>query len=204
MTGPARRILLSGWSLALLVGAAVFGNAVFLQQARHPAPLFATRADSAAAEARIDQALVTEIQRQLQARGLYRGEIDGIAGAETRLAIRTFERERGLPDRGEATDGFLATLVTSPDVSLEKSAPRAASEQTEPHAEAHAEPDPRLAEVQAALSRAAYGPVNADGLFGPQTRDAIMRFQLDEGLPVTGKIDETLVDRLKAIGALGA
>jgi peptidoglycan hydrolase-like protein with peptidoglycan-binding domain len=58
--------------------------------------------------------------------------------------------------------------------------------------------------VQAALSRAAYGPLNVDGRPGPQTRDAIMRFQLDEGLPVTGKLDDALVKKLKAVGALGA
>ena len=193
---PVRRILLTGWSLGLLCGAAIVGNAIFMQAGRHPAPLFATREPSAIDQGSSDPALVTDIQRALAARNLYRGAVDGIAGPETRLAIRTFERNWGLPTRGEPTEALLATLATSPDVAVAKSGP-ADPDPVEA-------PDPRLAEVQAALSRAAYGPLNVDGLPGPQTRDAIMRFQLDEGLPVTGKIDDTLVKKLKAVGALGA
>lgn len=193
-----RRTLLTGWSLGLLSGAAVVGNAVFLQTGKHPAPLFATRGGSATTDEAVDRTLVTEIQRELSARGLYRGPLDGILGPETRRAIQTFEAEREMPMRGAATEAFLATLATSSHAVLAKTA-------QEPDVqEAEAEPDPRLAEVQAALSRAAYGPVNADGVFGPRTRDAIMRFQLDEGLPVTGKVDDALVDRLKTVGALGA
>ena len=193
---PVRRMLMTGWSFGLICGAAIVGNAIFMQAGKHPAPLFATREPSATDQNTRDPALVTDIQRALAARKLYRGAVDGIAGPETRLAIRTFERNWGLPTRGEPTEALLATLATSPDVVIAKSAP--------------AEPDPveapdqRLAEVQAALSRAAYGPLNVDGLPGPQTRDAIMRFQLDEGLPVTGRIDDTLVKKLKAVGALGA
>jgi peptidoglycan hydrolase-like protein with peptidoglycan-binding domain len=189
-------MLLTGWSFGLLCGLAIVGNAIFMQAGKHPAPLFSTREPSGTDQNAGDPFLVTEIQQALAARNLYRGAVDGIAGPETRLAIRTFERNWGLPARGEPTEALLATLTTSPDVAIARSAP-ADPDPVEA-------PDPRLAEVQAALSRAAYGPLNVDGLPGPQTRDAIMRFQLDEGLPVTGKIDDTLVKKLKAVGALGA
>jgi peptidoglycan hydrolase-like protein with peptidoglycan-binding domain len=191
-----RRILLTGWSFGLLCGAAIFANAIFMQAGKHPSPLFATREASVSDQNAGDPLLVTDIQRALAERRLYRGPIDGIAGPETRLAIRTFERNWGLPVQGAPTEALLATLATSPGVVV------AATEPADP--DPVVAPDPRLAEVQAALSRAAYGPLNVDGLPGPQTRDAIMRFQLDEGLPVTGKIDDTLVKKLEAVGALGA
>ena len=65
-----------------------------------------------------------------------------------------------------------------------------------------AEPDPQLMAVQVALSRSAYGPLPADGLMGPQTHDAIARFQSDHDLPVTGEYSEALILDLRAIGAI--
>jgi peptidoglycan hydrolase-like protein with peptidoglycan-binding domain len=56
--------------------------------------------------------------------------------------------------------------------------------------------------VQRALALAAYGPVGVDGFVGPQTREAIMRFQRDHNLPVTGEISDSLVIELRAAGAL--
>ena len=67
---------------------------------------------------------------------------------------------------------------------------------------AAAEPDERVAVVQDALARSAYGPLTADGVFGPQTRDAILRFQRDHGLPLTGAISDALVVELRAAGAI--
>ena len=67
---------------------------------------------------------------------------------------------------------------------------------------AAAEPDERVAMVQDALARSAYGPLTADGVFGPQTRDAIIRFQRDHGLPLTGAISDALVVELRAAGAI--
>ena len=73
-----------------------------------------------------------------------------------------------------------------------------------PPAAAEAAPasDPLLATIQKALARAAYGPVEADGFMGPQTHDAIMRFQRDHNLPVTGEVSDALVVELRAAGAL--
>lgn len=56
--------------------------------------------------------------------------------------------------------------------------------------------------VQNALALSAYGPINADGVVGPETRTAIMRFERDHNLPVTGEISESLVLELRAAGAM--
>lgn len=65
-----------------------------------------------------------------------------------------------------------------------------------------ADGDPVVFAVQQALGRAGYGPLLPDGLLGPRTGDAVRRFQLDEGLAVTGHIDEALIRRLAAVGAM--
>lgn len=62
--------------------------------------------------------------------------------------------------------------------------------------------DPVVFTVQQALARAGYGPLPPDGFPGPRTADAVRRFQLDEGLEVTGRIDEALIQRLAALGAM--
>jgi hypothetical protein len=74
----------------------------------------------------------------------------------------------------------------------------------QPRPAAPSAPDPRVAAVQNALAKAAYGQLKADGYFGPQTRDAILRFQQDHGLPATGEISDALMVELRAVGALDA
>jgi hypothetical protein len=53
-----------------------------------------------------------------------------------------------------------------------------------------------LARVQRALARRGYYTGTIDGLYGPRTRSALMRFQRDYRLSVTGEVDETTLDAL--------
>jgi hypothetical protein len=102
---------------------------------------------------------------------------------------------------------FFATRP-APEWEARPYAGRLALPNPRPHLRGGAEPaaaidgDPVVFTVQQALGRAGYGPLSPDGLHGPQTGDAIRRFQLDEGLAVTGQIDEALIGRLGAIGAM--
>ena len=48
---------------------------------------------------------------------------------------------------------------------------------------------PTLARAQARLARLGYYPGPVDGAFGPMTSQAIRSFQIDYGLPVTGRLD---------------
>jgi ankyrin repeat protein len=53
-----------------------------------------------------------------------------------------------------------------------------------------AEPsDPTVYQVQKNLKELGYDPGSPDGIWGKKTASAIKRFQLDNGLPVTGKLD---------------
>ncbi len=62
----------------------------------------------------------------------------------------------------------------------------------------------RYRAVQHALNQIGYGPVAEDGRAGEGIDDAIRRFELDNGLPITGTPDDQVVDRLVAIGAMEA
>ena len=51
--------------------------------------------------------------------------------------------------------------------------------------------------VQAALQRRGYYRGAVDGTFGPATRQALMNYQADVGLPMTGEIDEETLNSLE-------
>lgn len=53
-----------------------------------------------------------------------------------------------------------------------------------------------VSDVQAALDDAGYDPGPVDGVLGSETRDAIMEYQDDFGLPVTGRLDSDLLRSL--------
>ena len=58
-------------------------------------------------------------------------------------------------------------------------------------------------DAQAALARRGYDPGPADGQMGPKTRSALMAFQRDAGLSVSGRLDGPTADRLLGAWAAG-
>ena len=172
-------------------GMAITANALFLQPRPHPAPFVSTLTDADAGQAHPDE-VVLAVQVALRDAGYYSGGLDGLAGGGTRSAILAFEAANEREARGKPTLELLAAI---------RSAGQGANANQFGTGDAM-QPDSRVAEVQAALARSAYGPLTADGVFGPQTSDAIIRFQREHGLPVTGEISDALVVELRSIGAL--
>ena len=179
----------------LAIAASIVANAMFLQSARHPAPFFETLHTREPVETTAD-AHVEAIQAALRDAGYYSGAVDGLVGEQTKQAIAEYERKLGWAPTGAASRALLAALQA--DLSAQDRANAAGVTGT-----VLIVPDSRVAEVQEALSKAAYGPLRADGVFGPQTREAIIRFQQDHGLPATGEINDALMVELRAAGALG-
>lgn len=63
------------------------------------------------ASARInDDSTVAAVQRRLARGGYYRGSVDGVIGPATRSAIRSYERNNGLPIDGEIDSQLLRTM----------------------------------------------------------------------------------------------
>ena len=198
-----KRALLSGWSLLILIGVAIAFNALAMQQARHPAPFYATRiaASDTGQPATPAKATIRSVQTALKELGFYSGSLDGVAGAETELAITKFERAARLPVTAKADETLLASLnhALAPQT---RARPHGATETAGPAREKASPPDPMVAVIQEALSDAAYGPLTGDGIMGLRTIDAISRFQLDQGMTVNGKVDDALIARLIDIGAM--
>ena len=196
----------------LAVGAGIFANALFLQAGPHPAPFFFTREHERPRPGQPDE-LVRSIQDALMQRGYYSGPLDGFAGPQTQSAIVDFRDRTGDEGSTEVSLELLSEIRSSqrPDLSPVATRVESPAEQPQPVPQAAREPagetpeppDGTVAAVQEALARSAYGPLTIDGVAGQATRDAIMRFQKDHNLPVTGEVSDSLVVELRAAGALG-
>lgn len=163
---------------------------------------------------------VFELQQAMRSIGVYEGTADGLVGPQTRKAIQMYQVQAGLAPTGEPTDDLLvhvlmsglktvATPIKRPVVtkgSVPKSQiwSRSQSASVEP-AERQKKPDPvadLIVDIQKGLSNIAYAEVEVDGVVGKQTSTAIAHFQKHYRLPVTGKPDSVVLEKLKEIGAL--
>lgn len=196
-----KRGILSGWSLLILIGATIAFNALVMQQTRHPAPFYATRI-APGDTGQPAKATIRSIQTALHDLGYYSASLDSIAGPETVAAINRFESAARFPVTGKADAALLARLNHALTLKTGIQPHGAAVKSTAPPKAKALPPDPMVAVVQEALSDAAYGPLTADGFMGGRTLDAISRFQLDQGMTVTGKVDDALIARLIEIGAM--
>lgn len=233
-----------GLFVMALTAGAIISNAMFLQSARHPEPLFATRpplivehnvsrlpplpprrddhtgsippplprpapVDARAATSSVDESIVREIQAALARKGLYLGAVDGQYGPLSRSAIVAYEKAQGLDVTGKPSAALLENLRVR---SAEHPLPGVAADAVPPDlpvvpkVEATVADSERLRyeRVQAALNQIGYGPLTVDGAAGEETANAIRRFELDNGLPLSGIAGDAVLDRLIAIGALPA
>jgi hypothetical protein len=60
-------------------------------------------------------------------------------------------------------------------------------------------PSPRMLAMQQALTEFGYGPVAPTGVYDPQTRAAIMRFEEGRGLPADGQASERVLHELAKV-----
>ncbi|MCX5479193.1 peptidoglycan-binding domain-containing protein [Kaistia geumhonensis] len=157
-------------------------------------------------------ALLMETQRSLAALKLYDGAVDGKMGRQTRAAITAFETEQGLPATGQPSARLLAllrkVLPRSSNAAPSGDGPAAAAlpaQPADPTATGSIDPiqsAARIRKVQSALNDIGYGPIRVDGNGGGDTEDAVRRFELDNGLALTGEVNDMVVQKLIAIGAM--
>jgi len=201
-------------SSGIAATAAIAINGLFLQPGPHPAPIFAiappamsaggglsaparprgpvaeiVRSDPAA---RPRAEVIADIQRELARRGFYDAPVDGNLGAKTEAAIRDFEQSVGLKPTGEATEALLQSILRTP------AAARSGASRKDPIAGLIAS-SRQLTAIQRALSDFGYGPLEINGILGPDTRAAIERFERDRRMPVTGQVSDRLGRELSAL-----
>ena len=186
-----------------------------------PAPNGAV-APSTSAPAAIDanKVLVIAVQRELARLGVYTGTIDGLSGPRTKAAVSTWQTAAGVKPTGEPTPELLAAMRKPAAAAVPAAAPvpavvneAASTDQVAAAVARAAELEREQAAIalgtklrgaQVALNQIGYGPIAVDGQPSQQTGDAIRRFQLDNGLPVTGELNDKVVQRLVSIGAMKA
>ena len=216
-----RRPVDSAAALIAAIGVIVIlVNALFLQSGPHPAPIFAntpppaktvshslTAADTAVPRARPADLvasspaarpraeLISDIQRELSRRGFYDGAVDGFYGPRTDAAIRDFEHAAGVRPSAEPSEALLQSIAGS----TVKAKPAViAARRNDPIANLLAR-DPRIMAVQRALSSYGYGQIKPTGVYDPDTRAAIERFERERKLPITGQMSERLTRELSAL-----
>jgi hypothetical protein len=152
-------------------------NALFFQQGRHPAPLFApkseiaatTPASSAAAPAPATQIVALPPGRPADLPVKKDTPAQTAAAPQGRDAIGDLLR-----------GGVVSTPVADPKQEQVRS----------------------VASVQRALNRLGYGPVKADGIFGSGTKLALERFERDRKLPVSGEMSPRILKELAAASGI--
>lgn len=156
-------------------------------------------------EGYLERAEVLELQRRLNELRHPAGAVDGMFGASTRRAIRSFQMERGLPADGYPTPALLntvrrmtgeapaaaeATLTANPEpivreVTPEPPKPKLKPRPTRSKLLAYAE----VKTLQRLLGRLGYKVGKIDGDPGAQTKAAIREFEASLGYQPTGRVD---------------
>ena len=115
--------------------------------------------------------MVRLVQARLNALGYPAGVADGQAGKKTRAAVRDFQRDNGMRVTGRI-DSRLADAVAAAYRDL-------------------------VRRVQTLLNGLGYDTGTPDGVPGKRTLQAVKAFQQAQGLAPTGRIDKTLLERLR-------
>jgi hypothetical protein len=180
--------------IAFAAVSAIITNAVFLQTGPHPAPMFGSVVHMQQA----NLATVT-LPRPRPA------EADATSSephlAEPKVNEKATEKpnELRLPDsKGNDPLGNLVKATVAPPATtappagsvLRPPAPIPAVQITGSH---------KVAAVQRALTEYGYGQLKATGTTGADTQAAIMKFERERKLPVTGQVSERLVHELNAM-----
>ncbi|MEM8854221.1 MAG: peptidoglycan-binding domain-containing protein [Pseudomonadota bacterium] len=196
-----RRSAALGGALAVVLAVAVGSNALWQQDADHPAPLLAGHGDrdtpvrsvsldtpvpdaSPQRTSTLSSPMVERVQNALGSTGHYQGPVTGVLTEETVVAIRIFQAENGLEVTGEPGLALLAALPPEGAVRTVGAAARPS-----PATPATAQPatvNLDVAEIQRLLNARGFGPLEVDGKMGPMTRSAIGRFSVARGLSGSG------------------
>ncbi len=165
------------WTLGALTALA----ALHAVDAAAAGPLPPAASQLAQAPTQMQTAYVRGVQKELLAHGYRPGPVDGIAGRQTRAAVRAYQRDAGLRVDGIADKRLLDHLKFA-----------------QPKVYSFGQPVMgHVLDLQRELAKRNYYLGPQDGLAGPQTYDALRRFQEDARLPQDDQIDGILVQKVR-------
>ncbi|MDA1070867.1 MAG: peptidoglycan-binding protein, partial [Proteobacteria bacterium] len=122
---------------------------------------------------REERAMALAIEEELSRRGYNTGQVDGVVDGATQTAIRTYQSDAGVAIDGKVDAELLASLRTAPQETMARRE--------------------MIGQIQTELNRLGYNAGPADGTFGPSTRRAIVTYQSDMDMAVTGEASERLL-----------
>jgi peptidoglycan hydrolase-like protein with peptidoglycan-binding domain len=127
---------------------------------------------------------VREVQQLLVRIGYRPGRIDGRFGPRTRAAVMAFQYKHGFVQSGVVGSRTLTALR------VRAGWPAGWAAGAVGRGTGYSSPDGsiRVSQAQRALNALGYTAGPVDGLFGPRTEAATLRFQRSRGLPVNGVI----------------
>jgi len=141
------------------------------------------------------QLLVRAVQRELATRGFDVGPEDGKPSDKTRAAISAYQKGRGLPVTGLATDGLLRHILLGASVQPGGATGSVAGNTVS----GKAKDGLSVKAVQQVLADLGYAPGPVDGALGDATTRAISAFQRDRKMAETGRITPELMRELKRV-----
>ena len=124
------------------------------------------------------------VEEELSRRGYNTGQVDGVVDGATQTAIRTYQSDAGVAIDGKVDAELLASLRTAPQETMARRE--------------------MIGQIQTELNRLGYNAGPADGTFGPSTRRAIVTYQSDMDMAVTGEASERLLTDLRDTDRRGA
>jgi peptidoglycan hydrolase-like protein with peptidoglycan-binding domain len=135
---------------------------------------------------------IAALQVAMQVHGLYPHPVDGVSGPWTQTAVRTFQSQHGLTVDGVAGPQTRAALGKRGKPSLG----------ARPMRNGHRGWD--VAALQFLLNNRGFGPGDFDGVFGPNTKSAVRRYQSAAGLIVDGIAGWSTISALRGATAISA
>lgn len=141
----------------------------------------APAAQQAQAAVGTEAAIVRGVQRALAAHGYPAGPLDGLAGPQTRAAVRAYQQDAGHTVDGEPDKALLDHIKFSLPKVYSFGAPVTGA----------------VLDVQRELAERGYYLGPHDGIADPATASALRRFRADAGLPPDETIDWRLPQQIR-------
>lgn len=141
---------------------------------------------------------VRQLEERLHALGYLAAEADGIYDDDTRQALEGFQQANGLIVTGQLDDDTRVVLDAADVISRQDYLSRFAQSYQDMEPLQLGAVNSQVQAMQQRLIEYGYFTGASDGVFGDATQMAVQRFQMVNGLPVTGIADGMTMMRLMA------
>ena len=141
---------------------------------------------------------ILDLEERLHALGYLAADADSVYDADTRQALEGFQQANGLIVTGQLDDDTRALLDSDAVISRQDYLSRFAQGYQEMEPLQSGSVNNQVQTMQQRLIEYGYFTGAADGVFGDATQMAVQRFQMVNGLPVTGVADGMTMMRLMA------